>query len=111
MAKLKRDSVVEAAKAVALQTGGTVSRSDFIRLSGISGYYLYRLFPDGGWSEVQRLAGIDPQQARIVELRFFAGLSIEETAEIVGVSPATVKRDWVTAKAYLFRELTRAPIT
>jgi RNA polymerase sigma factor (sigma-70 family) len=52
------------------------------------------------------LAKIDPQQARIVELRFFAGLSIEETAEVLGVSRATVNRDWVTAKAWLFRELT-----
>jgi RNA polymerase sigma factor (TIGR02999 family) len=51
------------------------------------------------------LAKIDPQQSRIVELRFFGGLSIEETAEAVGVSPATVKRDWATARAWLFREL------
>jgi len=56
---------------------------------------------------LQRLAKLDPQQAKIVELRFFAGLSIEETAAIVGVSPATVKRDWVVAKAWLFRELSR----
>ncbi len=56
---------------------------------------------------LKTLAKVDPQQARIVELRFFAGLSIEETASIVGVSPATVKRDWVTAKAWLFRELSR----
>ncbi len=56
---------------------------------------------------LKTLAHVDPQQARIVELRFFAGLSIEETAEIVGVSPATVKRDWVVAKAWLFRELSR----
>lgn len=56
---------------------------------------------------LKTLANVDPQQARIVELRFFAGLSIEETAAIVGVSPATVKRDWVCAKAWLFRELTR----
>jgi RNA polymerase sigma factor (TIGR02999 family) len=53
------------------------------------------------------LADLDPQQARIVELRFFTGLTIEETAEAVGVSPATVKRDWNTAKAWLFRELSR----
>jgi len=53
------------------------------------------------------LAEIDPQQAKIVELRFFAGLSIEETAESLGISPATVKRDWVTAKAWLFREISR----
>jgi RNA polymerase sigma factor (TIGR02999 family) len=51
------------------------------------------------------LSKIDPQQGRIVELRFFAGLSIEETAEALGISPATVKRDWVVAKAWLFREL------
>lgn len=53
------------------------------------------------------LASLDPQQARIVELRFFTGLTIEETAEVVGISPATVKRDWNTAKAWLFRELSR----
>ena len=47
------------------------------------------------------LAKIDPQQSRIVELRFFTGLTVEETAEVLGISPATVKRDWVTAKAWL----------
>jgi RNA polymerase sigma factor (TIGR02999 family) len=56
---------------------------------------------------LKTLAHMDPQQAKIVELRFFAGLSIEETATVVGISPATVKRDWVTAKAWLFRELSR----
>jgi RNA polymerase sigma factor (TIGR02999 family) len=54
---------------------------------------------------LERLAAFDPQQARIVELRYFAGLSIEETAEVIGVSPATVKRDWVMARAWLAREL------
>lgn len=53
------------------------------------------------------LARIDPQQSRIVELRFFTGLSIDETAEVLHVSPATVKRDWTTAKAWLFREISR----
>ena len=53
------------------------------------------------------LAEIDDRQARIVELRFFSGLSIEETAEVVGISAATVKREWVTAKAWLFRQLSR----
>lgn len=57
---------------------------------------------------LKTLAALDPQQAKIVELRFFAGLSIEETASVVGVSPATVKRDWVSAKAWLFRELSRS---
>lgn len=51
------------------------------------------------------LARFDPQQSRIVELRFFAGLSIEDTSEILKISPATVKRDWAMAKAWLFREM------
>jgi RNA polymerase sigma factor (TIGR02999 family) len=53
------------------------------------------------------LAKLDLQQSRIVELRYFAGLSIEETAEALGISPATVKRDWATAKAWLFRAVSR----
>lgn len=51
------------------------------------------------------LAKFDPQQSRVVELRFFGGLSVEETACVLGVSPATVKRDWSTAKAWLHHEL------
>ncbi len=51
------------------------------------------------------LAGLDARQARIVELRFFGGLTVEETAETLGVSPATVKRDWTLARAWLKREL------
>ena len=46
------------------------------------------------------------RQARVVELRYFGGLSIEETGEVLGISPMTVKRDWVTARAWLYRELT-----
>lgn len=56
---------------------------------------------------LQLLSEIDPQQGRVVELRFFAGLSIEETAEVLGISTATVKREWSTARAWLFRELSR----
>jgi RNA polymerase sigma factor (TIGR02999 family) len=55
---------------------------------------------------LDQLVKLDPQQARIVELRYFTGLSIEETAEALGISPATVKRDWATARAWLFREMT-----
>ena len=47
----------------------------------------------------------DPQQARIVELRYFGGLSVEETADVLGISPATVKRHWTFAKAWLLRAL------
>ena len=52
-----------------------------------------------------RLGELDAQQARVVELRFFTGLSAEETAEVLGVSRATVQRDWRSAKLWLFREL------
>src|SRR4051812_5286330 len=54
---------------------------------------------------LDRLAKLDARQARLVELRYFAGLDIEETAEALDVSPATVKREWATARAWLRREL------
>jgi RNA polymerase sigma-70 factor (ECF subfamily) len=54
-----------------------------------------------------RLAAIDPQQSRIVELRYFSGLSVEETAEVLGVSSRTVKRDWKVAKAWLRQQIAR----
>ncbi len=52
-----------------------------------------------------RLAGIDPEKSRIVELRFFAGLNVDETAAVLGVSPRTVKRKWRFARAWLYREI------
>jgi len=55
---------------------------------------------------LQRLARLDERHARVVELRYFGGLSVEETASALGVSPATVKRDWTLARAWLFREMT-----
>jgi RNA polymerase sigma factor (TIGR02999 family) len=58
---------------------------------------------------LDRLAELDERQGRIVELRFFAGLSIEETAEVMHLSPASIKREWQTARAWLFREMTRTP--
>jgi RNA polymerase sigma factor (TIGR02999 family) len=60
---------------------------------------------------LQLLARTDPQQSRIVELRYFAGLKIEETAEVLQISPATVKRDWTVAKAFLKREMLRGART
>jgi RNA polymerase sigma-70 factor, ECF subfamily len=56
---------------------------------------------------LQRLEKLDPKQARVVELRFFGGLSVTETAEVLGLSEPTVKRYWNSAKAFLHRELTR----
>jgi RNA polymerase sigma factor (TIGR02999 family) len=59
---------------------------------------------NGALDELSRL---DSRQGRVVELRFFAGLSIEETAEVMNLSPASIKREWNTARAWLFREMTR----
>ena len=55
---------------------------------------------------LDELTELDAQQGRIVELRFFAGLTIEDTSEVLGISPATVKREWVTARAWLYRAMT-----
>lgn len=52
-----------------------------------------------------RLAAIDPQQSRVVELRFFGGLTMDETAEVLHISPATVGREWTLARAWLYAEL------
>jgi RNA polymerase sigma factor (TIGR02999 family) len=58
---------------------------------------------------LQSLTQIDPQQGRIVELRFFGGLTIEGTAKVLSISTSTVNRDWTLAKAWLHRELSRRP--
>ena len=55
------------------------------------------------------LADLDPRQANIVEMRFFGGLSIEETSLVLEISPATVKREWTTARTWLYDEMTRRP--
>jgi RNA polymerase sigma factor (TIGR02999 family) len=60
---------------------------------------------------LQKLEKLDAQQGRIVELRFYAGLSIEDTANVLGISPATVKRDWAAARAWLFLQVAaRRPV-
>lgn len=56
---------------------------------------------------LNELARLDPRQSSIVEMRFFGGLSIEDTAEVIGVSRTTVKREWATARAWLLREMSR----
>jgi RNA polymerase sigma factor (TIGR02999 family) len=58
---------------------------------------------------LDRLAAEFPRQARVVECRFFGGLSVEETAEALALAPRTVKRDWALARAWLYRELRRRP--
>jgi RNA polymerase sigma factor (TIGR02999 family) len=61
-------------------------------------------------SALDQLSHLDAGQSRIVELRFFAGLSIEETAEVMNLSPASIKREWNSARAWLFREITHQTI-
>jgi RNA polymerase sigma factor (TIGR02999 family) len=58
---------------------------------------------------LKNLAKVDPRKSRIVELRYFGGLSVEETAELLGISPITVKRDWIVAKTWLHREISNEP--
>jgi RNA polymerase sigma-70 factor (ECF subfamily) len=57
---------------------------------------------------LERLARLDARQGRVVELRFFGGLTVEETAEALGISPKTVKRDWSVARAWLHREVSKS---
>lgn len=56
---------------------------------------------------LEKLAKLDAQQSRIVELRYFAGLSIEDTSEFLGISPSTVKREWISARAWLHNQISR----
>jgi RNA polymerase sigma factor (TIGR02999 family) len=58
---------------------------------------------------LQALSRIDARQSRVVELRFFAGLSLDEISQAMDIAPATVRRDWTTARAWLYRELSRSP--
>jgi RNA polymerase sigma factor (TIGR02999 family) len=77
--------------------GGVVPRADDIDVLALD-------------EALTRLAASDAELARIVELRYFGGLTVEETAEAVGVSPATVKRQWALARAWLKRALDGAPV-
>jgi RNA polymerase sigma factor (TIGR02999 family) len=91
----------------ALKRGGDLERitSDAVQLGTFSS-------PDDILAIDQaltRLNAIDPRQARIVELRYFAGLTEDETAQVLAVSPRTVKREWAFARAWLYGEMTRPP--
>ncbi len=101
-----RQILVERARARnAAKRGGSrvrISLSDAVATTGEMSLDLLALD-----QALTRLAALDPDHARIVELRFFAGLSIEECAETMAISPATVKRGWNLAQAWLKRELQR----
>jgi RNA polymerase sigma factor (sigma-70 family) len=59
---------------------------------------------------LDRLARLDPQQSQIIELRYFGGLTIDDTAEFMGISSATVKRSWSSARAWLLREMSQGEL-
>jgi RNA polymerase sigma factor (TIGR02999 family) len=103
-AQLMRRILVEHARRHNLKRGGGVqhvSLEDAVVVGGGRAADLVAL--DEAMKALERL---DPRKVQIVEMRFFGGLSVEETAEVLKVSPVTVMRDWSTAKAWLYRELT-----
>jgi RNA polymerase sigma factor (TIGR02999 family) len=102
-AQLMRQILVEYARsrqAAKRNAGRRITFNDAIHLVKGRGLDLVALD-----DALNALARLDPQQSRIVELRFFSGLSIEDTAHVLEISPATVKRDWFTAKAWLRHEM------
>jgi RNA polymerase sigma factor (TIGR02999 family) len=103
-AQMMRRILVDHARADrAVKRGGqnyTVSLSEADRFGDSPDVDLLRIH-----AALERLAALDAQQSRIVELRFFGGLTIEEAAEVLGVSHTTVERDWKVSRAWLRREL------
>jgi RNA polymerase sigma factor (TIGR02999 family) len=103
-ARLMREILVDHARAqqAAKRGGGAtiLALDDAVERAQPMGVDILRL--DDALNELARL---DPRQSRIVELRYFTGLSIDETAEVLGISAATVSREWTTARAWLHREM------
>jgi RNA polymerase sigma factor (TIGR02999 family) len=106
---MRRLLVERARRRGAVKRGGTpvqVTLDDALLAGTHPGQHIDLLDLDRALS---RLEAVAPDQARIVELRYFGGLSIEETAEALGISPATVKRHWTVARAFLLREIEGSP--
>ncbi len=105
-AQLMRQILVEYARnrrAAKRDGGKTLALNDTIALVKSKSVDLIALD-----DALEALAKLDAQQSRIVELRFFGGLSIEQTSQVLDISPATVKRDWTTAKLWLHHEMSRS---
>ena len=102
-AQLMRRILVEHARRHNLKRGGGVQHVSLDEAAMVDGD------PDADLvaldDAMNGLARIDPRKVQVVEMRFFGGLSVEETAEVLKVSPVTVKRDWRVARAWLYREL------
>ncbi|HEX6622593.1 MAG TPA: ECF-type sigma factor, partial [Pyrinomonadaceae bacterium] len=103
-AQMMRRILVDHARAVQAQKRGgqhyTVSLSEADRFGERPDVDLLRIH-----EALERLAAIDPQQARVVELKFFGGLTIEETCEVMRLSHTTIEREWKMARAWLRREM------
>lgn len=103
-AQLMRRILVEHARRHNLKRGGGVQHVELEESAVLGGGRPADLLAlDDALNELARL---DPRKAQVVEMRFFGGLSVEEAAGVLKVSPITVMRDWTTAKAWLYRELT-----
>lgn len=102
-AQLMRRILVEHARRHNLKRGGDVQHVSLEEAALVGGERAADLVALD--DAMNALARIDPRKVQVVEMRFFGGLSVEETAEVLKVSPVTVMRDWSTAKAWLYREL------
>ena len=103
-AQLMRRILVEHARRRNLKRGGGVPRVSLEEASRVGGNLPADLIALD--DAMEAMARLDPRKVQVVEMRFFGGLSVEETAAVLKVSPVTVMRDWSTAKAWLYRELT-----
>jgi RNA polymerase sigma factor (TIGR02999 family) len=108
-AQAMRRVLVDHARAHAAATRG--GGADRVTLSGIAATGTDRGDIDVLWlhEALERLARLDARQAKVVEMRYFAGLSVEEVASAMDISPATVKREWATARLWLAHALTTQP--
>jgi len=105
-AQLMRRILVDAARArSALKRGGDLGRIDFDELPDLSKQRDKQLIALN--DELDHLMGFDPRKARVVELRYFGGLSVVEIAAVLNVSPETITRDWRMARAWLIKKLRR----
>lgn len=107
-AQLMRRILVDHARArLAAKRGGDAERLSIgdVEPADVSGESAQDVDVLALHEALERLAVLDPEQERLVELRYFSGMTIEETAEALGISPATVKREWAVARAWLRREL------
>ena len=103
-AQLMRRILVENARRHNLRRGGGIQHLSLDEVAVLTGDRSGDLVALDG--AMNKLAQLDPRKVQVVEMRYFGGLSVEETAEVLKVSPITVLRDWSTAKAWLYRELT-----